>query len=124
MLLDHGAPRDARGTGVHVTSVLVTPYAAALANRKTAVGELLADAGAELDLFDLAWLGRTAEVEALLDADPDAVHRASEDEDLYPVTPLHYAVDGGHVDTAGVLIERGAVVEPYSRRLLATAASI
>ena len=121
-LLAEGAPRDKRGSSVHATSVMVTPYAAALAARKTSTAEELAGAGAELDVFDLAFLGRTDAVAALLDADAEAVHRPCPDDELYPVTPLHYAVDAGHLDTAQLLIGRGAVVEPYSRRLLAAAA--
>jgi ankyrin repeat protein len=111
-LLAQGASPHARGSAEHATGVLVSPLAVA----KGDAAELLMRAGAGLDPFDLAWLGRTDEL-----GDVD-VRATCPDDELFPVTPLHYAVDGARFDTARFLLDRGAEVRPFSRRLLTTAA--
>jgi truncated hemoglobin YjbI/ankyrin repeat protein len=112
-LLANGASPGDRGSAEHATGVLVS----ALAVAKGDAAGLLADAGAELDQFDLACLGRTDEL-----ADVVHIDATCPDDDLVPLTPLHYAVDGGRLDTARWLIDQGAAVTPHSRRLLTTAA--
>jgi ankyrin repeat protein len=98
---------------VHATGVLVSALAVA---KGDTVG-LLEGAGAALDPFDLAWLGRTDELADVVD-----VGATCPDDDLVPITPLHYAVDGDHLDTVQLLLGLGATVRPHSRRLLASAA--
>ena len=44
-------------------------------------------------------------------------------EDFHPVTPLHYAVDGGSVAAARLLLASGADVRTSAGRLLTSAAS-
>jgi truncated hemoglobin YjbI/ankyrin repeat protein len=118
-LLGEGASPHARGSSAHATGVLVSPLAVA---KGPAVADLLTGAGAELDLFDHCWLGHTDEVARLLDHDPDAVRSTCPEDDFFPITPLHHAVDADRLDTVDLLLRRGAAVEPYSRRLLAAAA--
>jgi truncated hemoglobin YjbI/ankyrin repeat protein len=112
-LLAQGASPHARGSHEHATGVLVS----ALAVAKGDAGPLLAEAGATLDQFDLAWLGRNDELAPVLD-----VHATDPDDLLVPITALHHAVDGDHLDTVQLVLDRGAEVLPHSRRLLTTAA--
>jgi truncated hemoglobin YjbI len=112
-LLDAGASPFARGSHEHATGVLVS----ALAVASGPTTDLLVGAGATLDQFDLAWLGRTDDLAPVLDVDT-----TDPDDLLVPITPLHHAVDGDHLDTVQLVLDRGAEVTPHSRRLLTTAA--
>ena len=71
------------------------------------VGTLLVQAGAEVDIFSAASLGRQAQVETLLRHDPallDAKRR------LGGYRPLHCAAECGHPEIVRRLIQRGADV--------------
>ncbi|GAB4222928.1 MAG: hypothetical protein Kow0062_21940 [Acidobacteriota bacterium] len=67
---------------------------------------VLLDAGAPLDLFDAAAIGRTAEVDEILDRDPSLVAARSED----GFTALHLAVYFGRDEVVDLLLSRGASV--------------
>jgi len=73
-------------------------------------GERLA-AGRELTIFEAAALGRTGRVRELLDGDPSLLN-AYGDGGFHPVG---LATFFGHVDTARLLVERGADVNQLSR---------
>jgi hemoglobin len=114
-LAERSGALDIPGSDVHVVSVMVTPYCAAVTFGHGGVGEWLLTQGATVDIFTAAYLG---DVERLREADPN---QQTIEEDLYPVTPLHYAVDGGRPEAVRLLIDRDALVRPHSRRLLALA---
>jgi ankyrin repeat protein len=82
------------------------PIVAALYSGQTAIVDLLVDAGAPLDLFTAAALGRVDAIQASLDADPGGVHGRSFD----GWTALHLAAFFGHPPAAALLLERGADV--------------
>ncbi len=63
-----------------------------------------------MDVLEAAALGELDTLQALLDADPDAVNTWSED----GFTPLHYAAFFGHERAARLLVERGADLEAVS----------
>ena len=110
--LAEGASPHTRGSTEHATGVLVSPLAVA---KGAAVADQLTAAGAGLDLFDLCWLGRTDEVASILDVDPGAVTSTCPEDDLFPITPLHYAVDGDRLDTVRLLLgagRRGRALQP------------
>src|SRR6478672_7666750 len=71
------------------------------------IAERLADAVAELDLFEAAALGRAARVAELGDADPEVVRAEAAD----GFTALHLAAFFGQLEVAAVLLERGAAVD-------------
>ncbi len=68
------------------------------------LAEQLADAVAELDLFEAAALGRVGRVEELVTAAPNAVSAESPD----GFTALHLAAFFGQLEAAAVLLESGA----------------
>ncbi len=70
-------------------------------------GAEAAAAGAELDVFDAAALGRVERLRGLLDADPGLVGTLSDD----GFTPLHLACFSGSPDAVRLLVERGAPLE-------------
>lgn len=84
-----------------------TPLDIAAEAGHMAVGALLVQAGAEVDIFSAASLGRQAQVETLLQHDPallDAKRR------LGGYRPLHCAAECGHPEIVRRLIQRGADV--------------
>jgi uncharacterized protein len=67
--------------------------------------------GTELDVFEAAALGETGRVRELLDDDPPLANAFGAD----GFHPLGLACFFGHVDSARVLLERGADVNALSR---------
>jgi uncharacterized protein len=67
--------------------------------------------GAELDIFEAAALGETPRVRQLLDDDPALANAFGAD----GFHPLGLACFFGHVESARVLLERGADVDALSR---------
>jgi len=70
-------------------------------------GAEAAAAGAELDVFDAAALGRADRLRELLGADPELVDTLSDD----GFTPLHLACFSGSDEVVRLLVERGAPLE-------------
>jgi uncharacterized protein len=87
-----------------------TPVIAALYNGRTGVVDTLVAAGAPLDLFAAAALGRRTIVETSLSGDPDGVNQRSYD----GWTPLHLAAFFGHADVVELLLGRGADINARS----------
>lgn len=87
-----------------------TPVIAALYQGHGAIVDLLIQAGAPLDVFAAAALGRQADVDARLAEDPAALSALSYD----GWTPLHLAAFFGHAALVGHLLSRGAGVNTRS----------
>ncbi len=88
-----------------------TPLMAALYRGHQAVVSALVDAGAPLDVFAAAALGRGAALDAALAADPSAVRSFAYD----GWTPLHLAAFFGQTEAAGRLLDAGADLSAISR---------
>jgi ankyrin repeat protein len=91
-----------------------SPLMAALYRGHHDVVRALIDAGADIDVFAAAALGRTEELNSAL-ADPASVRSHAYD----GWTPLHLAAFFGHVDAARLLIGAGADIGAVSRNSLA-----
>lgn len=87
-----------------------TPVIAALYHGHTGIVEALVEAGAPLDLFAAAALGRQSDVETRLSEDPTALSTMSYD----GWTPLHLAAFFGHAALVGHLLAHGAAVNARS----------
>ena len=133
----------AAGADVHAAAchysehyVEITCYCVARAKGRHAVADFLLAQGARVDVHTAAYLGETATLRALLDADPTlleytlAQHDSQRAEgrrlvfDHRPntwATPLAYAVSGGCAETVALLLARGAAVAALSERLLGIA---
>jgi uncharacterized protein YndB with AHSA1/START domain len=74
-----------------------------------------AAAGAELDLFDAAALGRVERVRELLDAEPELVQTLSED----GFSALHLSCFSGGGETTRLLVERGSPLERVAQSSIA-----
>jgi ankyrin repeat protein len=119
-LVEAGADLELPGSTVHVTQVLVSPYCIAVRSRRSEVARYLREHGARVDVFTAAFLG---ELDALRDhIAAGRVNEQSPHEDLHPVTPLHYAVDGGSLPAAALLLEHGGDARTAGGRLLTSAA--
>ena len=88
-----------------------TPVIAALYRGHSTVVEKLLRAGAPIDVFVAAALGRIEALEENLASDPQSVHRFSYD----GWTPLHLAAFFGQTEAARRLLEAGARLETGSR---------
>ena len=85
-----------------------TPLEVAAEAGHMAVGALLAQAGAEVDIFSAASLGRHAQVEALLRHDPALLGAKRR---MGGYRPLHCAAECGHPEIVRRLIQLGAEVD-------------
>jgi ankyrin repeat protein len=88
-----------------------TPVIAALYRGHSPVVEKLLRAGAPLDVFAAAALGRIDALDETLASDPDAVHRYAYD----GWTPLHLAAFFGQTESARRLLGAGARLDAESR---------
>lgn len=119
-LVTQGADIDIPGSTAHVTQVMVSPYCIAMRTGRAQVAQYLLDQGARVDVFCAAFLGDLPALQDHIAAGSADVQ--SPDEDLHPVTPLHFAVDGGSVAAAALLLQNGADARPSGGRLLTSAA--
>jgi len=99
------AMRD--GTGV--SAMLYARY-----RGRNDIADVLLAADPPLDIFDAVAASRADRVEALLDADPDAIHSWSAD----GFTALHLAAFFGRLTVSTLLIARGADVNAISQNSL------
>lgn len=77
---------------------------AAASNRRPEIGQVLAEAGASINLHGATFLDRAEGLEAIgSEGDVDAV-------DAFGMTPLHRAIQGGAIEAARRLIAMGADV--------------
>jgi uncharacterized protein len=75
------------------------------------IAEYLVAEGATLDLYEASAVGQTAQVGELLAADPDLVSSYA----LDGFTPLHLAVFFGNLETARLLLDKGADLHAWSQ---------
>jgi ankyrin repeat protein len=88
------------------SAVLIAQY-----HRRPELVALLLAAGPVLDVWDAAAVGRSERVAALLEGDPSLVNAYSAD----GFFPLGLAAFFGHLDTARLLLARGADVRQAAR---------
>ena len=120
-LVAQGADVEIPGSAVHMTQVVVSPYCIAVRSRRAEVAQYLLDHGAQVDVFTAAFLGQLDALRAHIAEGRANVQ--SPHEDFHPVTPLHYAVDGGSVAAVRMLLASGADVRTSGGRLLTSAAN-
>jgi ankyrin repeat protein len=116
-LVKAGADPNVPGRIRSEVVVLLKPYCLAQHVRRTALAELLLRAGTAIDIYSACFLGDAKRVHELLDAQPSLLVQEQDDDSVWRVTPLHYAVTGGHEGLARWLIAQGALVTPYTRLL-------
>ena len=121
-LVAQGAEVNATGRYNGESFVQLTPYCAAIYYHRWDVAEYLRAHSTQEDIFRAAFLGDRDHVARELAAQPELINAEDPQDDIYYVPPLSFAVAGGRVDMIEFLLERGAVVEPYSLQLLSLAA--
>lgn len=120
-LLRAGADPNIPGRTRSEIPVLLKPYCIARRYRRPQLAEMLEEAGSVLDIYSACYLGDTDRVQHCLETEPGLLTREQEDDSVWRVTPLHYAVAGGHENLARWLIREGALVKPYTRLLFGAA---
>jgi ankyrin repeat protein len=117
ILLDRGAdPTELSRLGTTQTAELAVACrvraAGSLSPRHAACARLLVERGAPITIHDAATLGLTDVVERMLTEQPELLNSISP---RHGMTPLHWAVVGGHPGLAEQLLDRGAQVDARSR---------
>ena len=135
-LVESGADVNASACRYSEHYVEISCYCVAKAKQRHGLADYLLEQGATVDVFTAAYLGDTAAVRDLLDADPtllentQAQHDSQRSEgsrlvfDHMPnswATPLAYALSGGSRDTVALLLERGAEVHKHDTWMLGIA---
>lgn len=120
-LLKRGADPNVPGRIRSETVLLLKPFCIAQSFRRTELAQRLLQAGSVVDIYSACFLGNAERAFELLNEDPTMLVQEQDDDSVWRVTPLHYAVAGGHADLARSLIKLGAKVEPYTRLLCNTA---
>lgn len=120
-LLRAGADPNVPGRTRSEIPVLLKPYSIALRYRRPHLAAMLEEAGSVLDIYSACYLGDTDRVQHWLKAEPGLLTTEQEDDSVWRVTPLHYAVAGGHEQLSRWLIGEGALVKPYTRLLFGAA---
>jgi uncharacterized protein len=123
-LIAQGADLDAVGCHNGESYVQLAPYCAAIYYRRTAVAEFLRTQLPQLDIFQSAFLGDQRRVADMLQADATLLNAEAPYEDVYYVPLIAFPIAGGHTALVEDLLERGAVVPPYSAQLLFIAAGM
>ena len=116
-LLERGADPNIPGRIRAEIPVLLPSLAIARRYERLEIEPLLIEAGARIDLYSACYLGETEAALAMLDARPALLNEEAAHEAFWRVTPLHYAVAGNRIELTRQLVERGAVVRPYTRLL-------
>ncbi|MYH18463.1 MAG: hypothetical protein F4014_13765 [Gemmatimonadetes bacterium] len=120
LLLDRGV--DVNLPSAHTSVIMMTAHCAAQSKKKDETAAFLLERGAVYDIFSACFLGDLDRVSVLLEAAPGLVDAQDPACDLLPVTPLHHAVYGGHVEIASMLFDRGAGIGVNSTALVRYAA--
>ena len=102
------------------TGVSVTPLAMAKKWYPAFVAPFV-EHGAIDDVFTAAWLGDLPALLGHIDRNPEFINAIDPADDFQEVSLLCHAVCGGSIDAVKLLIERGAVVERHSGKLLTLA---
>jgi ankyrin repeat protein len=116
-LLQAGADPNVPGRIRSECVVLLKPYCVARRYRHPKLAQLLLHAGTVIDIYSACYLGDSERVRELLGAEPGLLRQEQEDDTVWRVTPLHFAVSGGHEELTRWLIQQGARVAPYTRLL-------
>lgn len=114
-LRERGADAKIPGCYHRETTIELTPHGIALVKKRKRVVSWLEERGFAIDVYTQCYVGDEAAVRDALRADPELVTRpltrpsqpARQDVE-YAVPLLGYAVAGGHVELARLLLERGA----------------
>ena len=131
-LLERGADINLPGCHLSQHGIEITPYCVARHEGRDPVADYLLQHGATIDIHTAAYLGDSDTVRAHLNSTPSLVNSGYLQSVMLPsgephtfehrgtawATPLCYAIIGGNVAIAELLISRGAVIEPYSEYLL------
>lgn len=116
-LLRAGADPNVPGRIRAEIPVLLKPYSIAVRYGRRELAELLRDAGTIIDIYSACFLGDEGQTQKCLKDNPALITAEQEDDTVWRVTPLHFAVAGGHEGLVKWLIGQGAKVAPYARLL-------
>lgn len=122
-LVERGADVNACGAYNNESMLQITPYCAAIYYRRSDVAAFLLACGAQTDIFRAAFLGDQERVLAELTTHPELLNAEDPFDSTYYAPLIAFAVKSGKLSLVQELLQRGAVVAPYSLLLLGMAAS-
>jgi len=121
-LIEAGADPNVPGRIRSEIVVLLKPFCIAHYYGRSEHAALLMAAGTKIDIYSACFLGDMRRVEHLLKKNPSLLMKEQDEDSVWRVTALHFAVAGGHVELTRRLINKGSEVQPYAR-LLSNAAA-
>ncbi len=116
-LIEKGADVNIPGRYRNETFVLLKPYCIAVKKKYFTIRDLLLTNGHQMDVFSMAWLGDYDLLSVKIQKDKTLIHKLMEEEEVWEISLLHYALAGENFQIAKMLIEQGAEVNKYSKLL-------
>lgn len=116
-LIAQGADVNISGRYRNQTFVLLKPYCIAHRNGKEDLKNYLLEQGHQMDIFSLSYLGSGNEVLNKINSKRELLNLHQKEDELWKVTPLHFAVAGNNISTLETLLKSGAEVKKYSKLL-------
>ncbi|MBI1926182.1 ankyrin repeat domain-containing protein [Candidatus Poribacteria bacterium] len=110
-LVERGADINACGCHYSQHFVEISPYCIAKSMGREDVADYLLENGAQIDIHSAAYLGEVELVLSFLEADVTLVNSQYPQHIDLVMTPLHYAISGGHREIVERLISYGAEIE-------------
>lgn len=122
-LVEQGADIDTCGAYNNESTLLISPYCAALYYRRPKIADYLLSRGAKTDIFRAAFLGDIDHVLAELDTHPEMLNAEDPFDTVYHAPLIAFAVKGGSLPLVEALLKRDLVIAPYSLLLIGLAIS-
>ena len=91
-LLHVGADPNVPGRPRSEIPLLLKPYCIALRYRRLEIAGMLVKAGSVMEIYSACYLGDADRVQQCLKEEPCLLTREQDDDSVWRVTPLHYAV--------------------------------
>lgn len=117
-LLDRGAAVDTLGRHRAESLVLLSPLAVAKCFKRVAIAQKLEAKGAQLDIYNAAYLGDLDTVEKWFQQAPELINCPLPADVAWQTIPLHFAASGEQLEVARFLCARGSDVGKYGTLLL------
>lgn len=116
-LVEQGADVNIPGRYRSQTFVLLKPYCIAHKKKKETLKNYLLSNGHVMDIFSIAYLKGREDLLNKLANRKYLINQRQEEDKIWKVTPIHFAVSSNNLDTILPLLELGATIKEHSKLL-------